>query len=129
VVVGFPPLPREGTKCAFHDSAMPVTNAAASETLSRHEALLTHQAFPLGRIARCEVGLLSGDLVGTTNQLDAQQYKQRAEHGENELLLRRDRKGAEHRAERERAGVPDEKRVRRRPEPQETQTCADQCGA
>jgi hypothetical protein len=66
--------------------------------------------------------------IGTANQLDTRQYKQCAQHDESELLLRCDRKGAEHRAERERAGVPDAKRWRR-PEAQETQTCTDQCGA
>ena len=53
------------------------------------------------------------------------QHEQAADDGEHDLVLGRDRHGADHAAERERAGVAHEDRRRRRVEPQEAEAGAE----
>ena len=53
------------------------------------------------------------------------QHEQAADDGQHDLVLDRDRDGAEHAAERQRAGVAHEDRGRRRVEPEEAQARAD----
>src|SRR4051812_3949066 len=55
---------------------------------------------------------------------DRFQHEQPADHREHDLVLHRHRDGADHAAERQRAGIAHEDRGRRRVEPQESQACA-----